>query len=168
MRFVIFGQQERTRAPEQVSASKRKQRGGAQPERERRRAREARERCLSANDETLTSPVRREISLLSTNGTVHPLPLTFPICRKLISIPRRNNSPTIRPSVRQKNSSRFFSSRDKTEPPLRSVPSTQKRFSLSLQYQVEKFERESRKIEADWNPGMPSPIQPSDLGGGKK
>jgi hypothetical protein len=46
------------------------------------------------------------------------------------------------------------------------TPEHAKRFHLALKYHLEKFERESRKVEADWNPNMPSPIQPPDLNNG--
>jgi hypothetical protein len=46
------------------------------------------------------------------------------------------------------------------------TPEHAKRLSLALKWHLEKFERESRKIETDWNPNMPSPIQTPDLGNG--
>ena len=40
-----------------------------------------------------------------------------------------------------------------------------KRFSQWLSHQVEQFEKNVRKINAEWNPNIKSPIQPTDLSG---
>lgn len=48
------------------------------------------------------------------------------------------------------------------------TPQHAKRFSQWLSYQVDDYEKKHQKIEAEWIPGMKSPIQSTDLSPGEK
>jgi len=47
-------------------------------------------------------------------------------------------------------------------------PKHAKAFLKSLQHNIDKYEKQFGEIESDWQPGVKSPIQPSDLSAGKE
>jgi hypothetical protein len=43
------------------------------------------------------------------------------------------------------------------------TPEHMKQLSMSINYNIEEFEKNSRKIDAKWSHGIQSPLQPADL-----